>query len=769
MYRPKVAAGMVVFGCLGLLMVFLAGGALVQKVFREEDGLLLAVAGPAVMLQVWIVWSALTLPTTGLDASLALFVAGCCLGGGYWVKKRTFPAPNLARIEGLFLFSGAVLVALYALYLLSIRMVVEDSFFLHTVNIGLMLRGYYPPVNFLGEALHGHHGTDLLIALVSRLTSVPFLDVQWLWTTFLQVLTFLLLYAWLRKDTGSRVQAGLSTGLVFFGANFCSFVGLLDLLTNNQATASLGWVTGGYVFFRILEGRGWWLAGLVLAADALIYEIHFVMMMLTCAAIGLALGAFQRRQAQYWRALGAGLGLACLLASVQGGPVTHLLANKLSRSDAAVTPQASMQAQQVSVRFPKERLFELRFNNLRPSRPFETRFRPWLPSFAASGAYTSVASEAIVSLFWLPVWMMPLSLLWFVRQRSLVGFWFFSFGGLALLIPSLVDFGFYEQETARWLSVVSTCWTACFGLMLGGVWARWREVRCSIAIGAVLLLSCLGLGPESADVVYAYRNPGRPSRDGSPAVLKGAPLLPSPAFALEHHYGLGAGDWAAANWLRDKAERGERILMNHRPLTNGDFRNRIACVVGLAGLLPTGVTGAPLTRFDPPGFNESFQSRLFWATGRAECLGEMTPGYLLVNPATLDQNVLKTLREDPAFQRCYQAPGRELYRVERPQYAPSQVSRVEVLGPIWAVEPGQFYRLKVRVTGEGCPKFRYREYSTGLLLNQQDSLLSPLGPGQESLALVAPFAAGAYHLEMESETGEWVTVTTVMAEFSSYR
>lgn len=755
--------------------------------FGEEDGLVVFAAGPPIAVTALLVWCAVLIPWVGIPVALWSAVVLSAFPVALDVKRKVPWKFQVHPAEMVFLLLGVLTAVFFAVHILSMKMVVEDSFFVHTAWTGLMLTGFFPPVNFLGEETHGHFGRDLLIALHSELTSIHFLNMEWLFIAGCQALSFILLYAWLRKETGSRTQAAFATAFVFGGANYASYVGLFDTLTNNQSAATLAWVVAGYCFFRVLEGRGWALAAVVMAADAFIYEIHFVMIM--AASLGLCL--FVARS--HFKPLLAFLLLTGFLTVIGGGALSHIVLSKLGFHQATGSLQEQEQNQKVKIEIPKERLFEVRLDNLRPSRPFETKFRSWKADFTPSREYASIFSQQVLNVFWYPVWLAPLTLVFVIWNRHRVAGWFFGMGSVGWLIPAFIGFGFFEQETGRWLLFVSVGYTVAFGLMVG--WLA-TEVKKPWRIPALLFVAWAtvfgfsGLPRELQDIRYVYQNPGSPAPDGSPAVLEGAPFFPSPRFSMAHHLRIEAADWAAASWLRRHAEADHRFMMNYgdepvmgQPpgeLPVGSTLNRLGCVIGLVGLLPAGTNGAPANEWSAGYCGQSMQARLYWSTGDPDHLAPLQVDWLLVNAKLLQPSVLATIKESQGVKLEYEEDQRLVFRVEGDrQVGPLSNATLRVEAVPLPVAPHQPFELRLAepAPNESWVQFRFRETSSGLVANDRDRLTVRLAPrtslqgtssqgkspSRPTVPLLAPYRPGHYLIEY-SRGDEWEELTELTVE-----
>lgn len=767
-------------GIIGLLILVGAGCALIHLAYQEEDLLVLLTMGMVTSLLLLMVWAALLLPFLSMETTLILAVLVGLVPLGLVLRKRPAVKLDLHWAEALFLLVGAVGTVAYGWAFLSMRMVVEDSFFVHTSNTGLMLNGTFPPTNFLGDELKGHYGRDLMVALLSRLTSIQYLDVEWFLRGLANGMAFLVAYCWFRKDTGHKLQAACGATFLMVGSNFCSYVGQMDLLNNNLAVAGMAWIFTSYTLFRVLEGKGWWLTGLILGSEALLYEIHFVMM----GAAVLVLVLFMKppeglTQLKRLRWLAMSLILAAFLSVVEGGAISHLVKGKLGLTEVNLNTHHQMQAQHVSVEIPKEKLFQVRTDNLRPSRPFETRLRPWSVDYTPTDHYVPIWSKKIRDTYWYPVWLVPFTLFWLLRVRSGLAFWFFCLGGLGSLVPSLIGFGYFEQETGRWLSYTATGWSTAFGLMVG--WLLTRPLGKARIFATIFGLWALwfgtaGLWLELSDMRNALANPGQQMPDG-PGRIQGAGILPDPALSLSYHYKFEEGDWEAAAWLRANADPQERFLMNYgdeaprlgfRPrILSGGLLNRRGCMVGLAGIRPVGITGGPENELAAPNFSPALQTWIFWGTGDVRLLKPLKPDWVVANESTLAPAIVERLHSDSRLEKRFHSKGRTVFRFLGDDFAPLPATPGTALiatRPEQNPRVRQFFRVPIQTVDlphPGCTvEVRYRHLE--MVANARDMLTIQVTADMEFLPLAAPHVAGSYQVEYRFEGQEdWSPLTPI--------
>lgn len=523
---------------------------------------------------------------------------------GIWRLKQLRDPPESFRSPTVLLMycalCGCAVVVVFCWFHQAVGQVVDGDFFIHGANIGLFARGYLPPVNpFLGIPMHGHYGRDLAIAIFVNDTGLSPLTAEWVLTTLWQALSFLVLFFWIRRETDDDWAAVLGSGMAFFGMNFSAYCGLSELLANNNPIAFCLLIVVGWLTFRVasLGPVAWIGAGLLLGLDAMIYENHF-------GVLGLALVLLMFRRPKAALVMG-------VVALVTAGLLSGVL-----RSTARGAPESGTE-QTIRIRLFKKQIFAVRTDNLRPSRAFETKARPWAADFSPDSDYHTIWSRPIMNSFWYPVWLLPLStffLAWtawrYSNPHGRLGVWWAMLAWLSLLTPALADFGFFEAETARWLVVTALGAAVALALMLASCWRLAPRFGRPVAI-VLLALCSVGFQVACRDIVEAYRRPGSPLPIGRPGLAPGHGLLPNPQLALQHHYGISAEVLEAADWIKDHSERGQYFLGD-----SGDLPpNARGTLIGATGLLPAMEAFPPVWSRSVNSYQTNLQQRGFWATG----------------------------------------------------------------------------------------------------------------------------------------------------------
>jgi hypothetical protein len=779
-------------GCLLLLVLTAFCAVCLRRFAGETDRVLLGLASLG-LSGVWLVLGgALLLPWLSPQATLGVLGA-LSLGATLGLAYKPGWKPLVARPDALWLtlagLPGALLAGFFALFIMSVSLAVDDGFFVHTSNMGMILAGKYPPTSFLGEPWQGHYGKDMLTSLLALMFGVHFLEVEWVSTVAIQMLHFLFLLHWLRLEGGRPLHGLLGAHFAFFASALGSHLGLVDTIANNNAVAYWTITLCSYLLLRWRRDGNLGaavLGGVVLGADALIYELHF-------GLLGLALFSFTLPRKDRYKGFLLVVTTAVFLASVEGGAITHLARKALlGRAEHQQNVKKAWQSQDVAIKVPKDQPFYLRRDNLRPSRFFETRLRPAGASFEASRELAPVWSPSILASFWYPVWLAPLVLLVLGLQRNLLGGWFFALGAYSVLTPCLVSFGYFEGETARWLFGAAFGFSTAFALALAQACqspGRGRYLA-YLVLGWALWFNIPGVPLEVREMREALAHPGNPLRDGSPGIVPQGGLLPNPRLSLAHHYGFEDRHWALTEELRKRGEEAgdflqARFLVNYPDeftaqgveVASGGMLNIMGLQTGLSGRLPAGVAGAPENRWCAPLFSQKLEARAFWADPQGWRLQQLGVRWLLVDETLLSAPVLAALQAVPGVTLLFRQGDSSLWQFQPPGEPAVEAveavtldsltldSRWQAAEELAARRP---FALSLRAvaprSGQAQLQFRYLEADSLEPANPDDLLPArqSVAPGEDSLTvtLVGPYFAGKYRLQWrQNGSVDWSDLT----------
>jgi hypothetical protein len=435
-----------------------------------------------------------------------------------------------------------------------------------------------------GLSLGGQYGRNLLVAGLSRISTLDLITTCIVSTVLVQVVLFCQVFLVFRvRSTATGFAAA---AILFLGLGVGGWCGFLDHFFHHASLAHALL----FVAWSQMKQRSIW-ASWPLLALGIVYPL-FVCLLAVCWLPGRG---YTKRSAAFV------LGLLMLLP-MQGGPLRQLV----DRREGLPTAVAS-QHQSFSVVFPKERLFCI-------------NFQPWkywrlslglssLPSLASlpdyqEPRYTSVFSLEVLALHWLPLWLAPLSL--FFTPSEGKRWWLF--GAVAYLTPALVDFGpVYEAEYYRW------------------------ELAAAIGFGSSLALS---LPPRRWIwlVVALCCWPGVYRLSTMPWCL----AWPSEQAWLTHHrqnLRLRKGEIEALKWLSSAKAPGESLWRDALPdLDDNSSMNGDAVAVGLSGLKMTGrAYPLPEDFIGRPPFRPTQNARAFWVLKDPAAVKKDNVTWLLAN------------------------------------------------------------------------------------------------------------------------------------------
>lgn len=650
-----------------LTLAALASGLLLaHRVLRERDPLLIGALAP-------LVGAALVLMGANFGAPFAAVVPLLALA---FVKGPPLQGPsNRSWLLGL----SAAAVLLYTHYA-QMRFLDTDNW-IHEPLIASYIQGLFPPRNpFFPElTLNGHYGRDLLVAVLTPRGRDP-LGTVWVLNPVLQLAGFLALFASLRAVTGRFGPALLAAVLMFFGACVGIRVGLADTFDGNNGVVYALLILNLHLLFRLFRPADpeaprwtlpatWVVAGAVLGIYQVVYETHFGLLLLTGATLGLVF-----REKRAWAALLVAAAVALPMAAVEGGPITDLVQRR-GQTDAVHVVQN--QSQRVSVKFPKEHLFQVLATDStyqRTSVAYQTRLFAGLYRAPQGSGYMSIFDPRFLTTHWLPLYLAPLSLWTLWRRRSLPGLALWFFGAWSYLVPGLVDFGsVYEWEYFRWEFAAGVAFAGALGMALAewlkplreGLQARRTETGWDLQVQRSALK-----GLVAGLVLVAALAAGQKMLNGAiiDVQTKKPPLFTTPGHwrTLQPDLRVTEADLQAARWLQERVVPGERFLSNRaQESPTGIWADVV--IATLSGARPAGHAyppGEEGTHAGPPYYRDAV-SRAFWATGRTEMLAPAGIRWVFADLTTLSEEArqgLQALKAGPVFgetRQVFEVPARE--------------------------------------------------------------------------------------------------------------
>ncbi len=553
------------------------------------------------------------------------------------------------------------LVLLYVFYA-QWRFLDSDNWIHEPLIAGYTL-GIFPPVHpFFPEAvMNGHYGRDLLIGTLLPHGADPLL-VVWLLNPIMAFSSAWLLLSILTPRSPNRAASLMGAVFCFFGICVGFRVGLVDTADGNNGVVYALVIYLFYLMLSVLhlhfpeEKKAnpglWLLSGFVLGIYQLVYETHFGLLLLT-ASVMLPLALKKTKHIN--RLLGGvavTAALALLLASVEGGPITDLVQSK-AFGDRAVSGTADGEVsdlnveQHVSIKFPKDNLFQVRATAARYQRisvGFENPpFRNWVPLLGGEG-YLSIFSPAFLVTHWLPLFLCPLTLAWCIKREHWPGLAFWVFGAWAYLVPGLVDFGpVYEWEYFRWEYAAGFAWAVPLGLLCGDLLTLQEGVKAPFyrseeggwnlhltgshkTLVAGVLIAVLGLLPAEKMLNGAVIDI---QKNGLPG-----PLSPSRWRLKQKDLGLESADIQIAEALSQVIQKHDKVLTDLGRET--PFGLWPDCVLSaLTGARISGRAKPPVDRrvHAHPNYHRSMLWKVITETGRLDPLLYSDIQWVVTDPA----------------------------------------------------------------------------------------------------------------------------------------
>lgn len=666
-----------------------------------------------------------------LSVCLTLAFELACIA---WLFMTTSPPSPLRPVARRAWQSIATLSVLVLLFTNAQQIAnIDDDYWIHAPLQGLMRSGNFPPFNpyFADLPMIGHYGRNLAIASFSFLSGCDVFLSQHLLTSALQLTTLWLFFATFWRNSGRWQTALLGTGFLFFGINAGGRAGLMDTLQNNNAFVHL------YLALLLSLTVEVWkngsraaviLGGLCLGSYAVVYETHFGLTFLTIVTAAIILwarGLIGKKQALASLAI---LVVATPLALTQGGPLTKIAHDALHRTRNGPIEKLSKgmqnQSQALSIGFPKKELFQIllepgEYQRVSHIYTLNTPLK-LLHSPTSDRGYAYIWSWAVLKIHFLPLYLLPFSIVILWRRGSFEGLFLGVFGAISYLTPALVNFGpIYESEYYRWEFAASLGFAGALGLALGS-WLERKQSPPFAAHNGRLFISQDGV-KISAVCLIALINSwaglhfvcGRLS-----SAFQQAPnswlVFPSTQDWLARHRVLNFDDLddSASTWLQKAVRPGDRLL------TNFDQENNFSI---LFESTLTGLTGARCVGHALPIDKESIGTTpfrrapaavLFWETFRGEPLRQLEVNWVYYRND--DGQELPPLPGAQLVHRVQQ--GRRLrliYKIDPSRLpdlkAPAQTSKTPALAarlklPQTALRGGRVCTLSLEIDGQGSKK-----------------------------------------------------------------
>ncbi|MGE0489916.1 MAG: hypothetical protein AB7S38_11990 [Vulcanimicrobiota bacterium] len=617
-----------------LLAVPVCGWLVVRRLLHESSPLLaLALTGMLSCLT-WLSLANLSLATSlsALPFALAIAYLGKRTSSPPPLEKPDFSWPTTVFLTWVGMIIFGYTAAFQNLYL-------EDDYWIHFPLMGLLKSDGLPVLHpFFAEIeMHGHYGRDLLVATLARLAHAPILPTLFWSQILMQLCSLLSLIGLTWRSTRNELSTCLAVLFVFVGINVGGRGGLMDCFQNNNSFAYAVTLTMLHLVFLVYDRATTpriVTAGLCLGVFALVYETHFGLVGLVL--LGLVL-ATRRRE---FAAIGA---LGLVLAAVAGGPITHLVQERLHPTQREWTPGELNQHQVIKLTFPKKELFQIQLaygSYQRKSCAYAVL--PALDRFttiAAGTPYRPIWSWDVLMIHWLPTLLAPLSLLVLARSPpNPLGLAFLGFGAVAFLTPALVHFGpIYEFEYFRWQFAAGFGFAAAFGMAAG---LALKDASGPLKVAVVVLLVSLEVAPSLLLFVLPL---GRDLQArGSLADLVRPRSQVVQLGALGHQLGnFNYIDYVAARTLKKMSEPGQNLIVNASCGSSWDLFFE-STLIALSGRRSVGHSLPwPQEPVGTPPYHRSLPAHAFWVAPSETLLGQLQVDFVYLRPGADQQFELR--------------------------------------------------------------------------------------------------------------------------------
>lgn len=641
---------------LMLLFFFLLGLGVCQLAFRIENGcwglglplpvgLTLAI-GVCKLLDLWLPLESAWYATLTLSA-LTIVASGVLL------KRRgiNWSWPELSRFQ---LFLVGLTFALTYFYLHTRQILEpENDFLTHFPLISLLANGVFPPPNpyFPDVVMHGHFGRDYLIGLLARSIQGDSIFTVWVFNHVLHLSCFFLCVG-LGYAARSTTAAVLVPILAFGGVSVGSRVGLMDTVDNNNLFVYVVLLTLLSLVIHCASRPPRVSAYLVLSSllgvYAIIYETHMVLMLgVLCVSPLLYSYSNPEKRDNKVVLKNSSYGLACctlslVFGAVLGGPIQDLALRSLGYNKEKIQRFESYESQKVSIKFPKERLFQIclgteAYNRI--SYVYQAKALQKIPPRLDEGGYTYVFHPRFLTLHWMALYLaVPCGLLLWYR-RNFVGIVCWTFGALAFLTPAVVDFGpVHELEYFRWQFASGFGFAVALGLALGGL-AEKRGKVAHLFVALLTLLTCYGGVRLVNQTVISIQ---RASGVLGERVLN--PFYPSGYQWITElpELGVNADDVAVTLKVREQHADRDRLLTGLLPRSNVELLSE-ASLMGLIGARAVGHQSPPpwLPVGAYPYFRDANWS-VFWSYFDARALPGLQADWVYLHSTHGKEQLQKT-------------------------------------------------------------------------------------------------------------------------------
>ena len=760
---------------VALLVPSLAGLALARRLFGLGSWLLVVPVGltSGNLLTAMIANLILRAGGSFEQAMVGSVVLIAVLGAVCWIlgSEPKGQAIKLSRWTVLYLVLMTGLVYFTSVSILFLNP--DDDFWLHAPMQAQLLKGNFPIKNpvFPHLSYGGHYARDLSMVMFSWFSGLNLYAVQAPVTAFFQVNAFWLIFVAGLRYGRSQWAAVLTSLFVFMGVNAAGRGGWLDTVGNNNPIAQVHTALLLFLFVRVLfENVSWGQVvgtGVLFAGLAWSYETNFVALsvaLLIFAAIVTVKRELHKKQLAI---TGVIVGVSLVFLVLQGGLFGELFTKLIGGgAEQVVQADEATQAQnlEVSVQFPKEKLFQIKLARAGDEISLAYHTFPWFKkAFDISPqepGYVSVFSPVVWRIHWLSLYLCPVVFLFLWRSNNQLGFLFWGYGFAAYLIPAVIDFGIWEVEVFRWEYAASWGFAGALGVALGESLASIRGPVFTLDAKQVTVSTNLFLYATAGLIVFLNCYPTWVQverRTGQlPSVAQGF-LLPSTRSWMAYHpvLGMAEADVTAGMKLSPMVGKGEAFLMSRRA-DSPDQLLQESAFVGLFGAQTVG-HAFPLqsSRVGTKPFRKSAPAVAFWASGDPDLLRNWDLKWLFVKENSAAPHISESEELSPVVREASPSGARVVYKTTvEPFPEPELIEEKDPSIRLESLKVAQHlgteeYR-PVSFQGDVPPDtfltYRFYHPDSGELVSYEEGFTQTLKPGE--FHFVTPHNPGSYVVKL---------------------
>lgn len=682
-------------------------------------------------------------------------------------NKEIIKPESLSKVEVLTI--GITLSVIIIITMLRLFYVIDNDYFMHFPTIGLLTKGNIPPVNPYFPYLHlnGHYMRNLMIASFSLLGGLNTVLTLYILTILIQASNFLLVLFISKKHLKTPLESLFAALFVYFGIHvgFSEIVvvdGLSGFFYNNLPLVWMFFFLTVYLFFRSVLENNYWMVlfcAASLGTYAVVYESYYFIFCLTIMVFPLIYCWAQKEK------INRGIVFKILLIFIismiigyaHGGPLRTFIQAKFAKHKNAscdinkkTEESIGGMTQIIKTSFPKKELGKVDVAIGKPIYVFSKIF---------------MKDQGLVVWFFIPCF------LFLFLTRNLYGIFAGTMGILCLLAPMTVDFGRYNAESIRFITLAGAVFAVVFGICIGKIinflWPKFKNKTGKI------IMSCL----MGVFLIFSFELALR----NHAWIIREALLRPEDTHVnideqlifMARNKAFSRLDLEALRWLNKEVRKNDRLIANTPDVGGESVVNSNSVIMGVSGAasmgcgmyIPEGnwIIGSTIT---PLGF----RGRAFWSTLDADLLRQMGVKWIYLFKNYLNAELYEKIRNNKNYKLLYCSQDKEeirqIYRVIYVQdknisnlSCEKELRNLKITKLVLPekMSPKNFYCGKIEIDGLSNVPFEvlknirlfYRIYnaSNGNCVNYTDEIKQRLTDLPNGLYFVTPYGAGEYNVE----------------------